>query len=82
MERFLLREWLGNDPYAKLAVLQSGAKVGDKGLQQVLFGLIKQEKVCSPRDVANDADSRSADLRLYLQLSVHRFDLLNIRIAI
>jgi hypothetical protein len=52
-----LSDRIGNRPHAELVAFQSGREIGDCGVEQVLFGLIEDAKMRSPRNITDDADA-------------------------
>src|SRR3984893_13723137 len=55
----LFRGRVGNRPYAEFVVFQSGLKIGDARVEQVLPGLVENANMASPGHVTHDANSGS-----------------------
>src|SRR5439155_1292740 len=54
---FVNRHGLGNHPQAELFAFQSSLAIGDQRVEDIVFRLVEEAKMCAPGHVADDVDS-------------------------
>src|SRR5437016_5740951 len=74
LSSFVRSQRLRDDPQTEFIVLQSGLKIRNQNIEQILLGLIEMTEVAAPRYVSHCVDSRPPQI-VCLGVCLHRLAL-------